>query len=387
MDGGLAGRPAEVEVEVAQGEPAGAGVRIHREGGPDARLGVGVGRVLDSQRVAGGEGVRQGEVEPAAVLAGEVERRRRPNPAVLVVQVAAPVGVRQRPRAELRGAGRQRPAGGGVAFDLPFHEVAVLEVVEEDRRVECRHRAEHVRAGSAEVDAVVPVVGEAREGVVVIGGGYADDVGQRVRAGVARGAVDVRALVPRRGHEQDVGGVLVGDPGQVGRGVRAAAGVARVDDPSAHLVGVADGIDDRALIQEAVRRAGLQRHQADVPVDSRGAGAVVAYSPDRAGHMGAVRVRVVRDRVSGLGGDAALVLDEVPAVDVIDPPVRVVVDVVARCLAGVLPEVAGEVLVAGRDARVDHPDGDAGEPALEVPRGGSLDVRVDLAPGVHAGRE
>ena len=63
------------------------------------------------------------------------------------------------------------------------------------------------------------------------------------------------------------------------------------------------------------------------------------------------RRRACRGRCRPCG--IAVVVDEVPAVDVVDVAVAVVVDAVARDLAGVGPDVGGEVGVVVVDAGVD----------------------------------
>src|SRR4029077_15551489 len=62
-------------------------------------------------------------------------------------------------------------------------------------------------------------------------------------------------------------------------------------------------------------------------------------------------------------------------VDVVDVAVVVVVDVVARRLVEVRPDVRGQVRVLDVRARVDHGDGDA-LAGRDVPGGGQVDDRV-----------
>jgi hypothetical protein len=79
-------------------------------------------------------------------------------------------------------------------------------------------------------------------------------------------------------------------------------------------------------------------------------------------------------------------LDEVPSGDVVDVAVPVVVELVAGNLVDVAPEVGGEVLVRGVDARVDHGDHHA-RSSGGVPERGRLrglqspEVGIRLAPG------
>src|SRR5262249_52726301 len=89
----------------------------------------------------------------------------------------------------------------------------------------------------------------------------------------------------------------------------------------------------------------LQWHQGDVPGDTGHAGGVVSRRADGAGHVRAMAVVVVRIVVP---------VDEVPAVNVVDVPVAVVIDPVRRDLAGIGPDIGGEIRVVGVHARVDH---------------------------------
>jgi hypothetical protein len=99
---------------------------------------------------------------------------------------------------------------------------------------------------------------------------------------------------------------------------------------------------------------------------------VAAAGGQDPGDVGAVAARV---------GRVCVLVDEVPAVHVVDAAVGVVVDAVARELARVDPEVADEIGVAGVDAAVDHRDHDGtaaarGPPALRV---GSAAAQMPLA--------
>ena len=85
----------------------------------------------------------------------------------------------------------------------------------------------------------------------------------------------------------------------------------------------------------------------DVPVDAHHALAVVALATDGAGHMGTVRiVQTVVDR--------GVVVDEVPAVDVVDEAVAVIVDACRTVLLWqVHPDVVTQVRVVHLDTFVD----------------------------------
>ena len=81
--------------------------------------------------------------------------------------------------------------------------------------------------------------------------------------------------------------------------------------------------------------------------------------------MGPVPVVVVR---------CGVVLDEVPAVDVIDVAVVVVVDAVSGDLAGICPDVVGKVGVVSVDAAVDNGDDDRSAGTGAIPGCGCVDA-------------
>ena len=70
---------------------------------------------------------------------------------------------------------------------------------------------------------------------------------------------------------------------------------------------------------------------------------------------------------------------KVPAVDVVDVAVAVVVDAVTWNLAGVHPDVVGQVFVGVVNARVDHGDDDTPGAGRDIPGLGSIDVGVRRA--------
>ena len=160
------------------------------------------------------------------------------------------------------------------------------------------------------------------------------------------------------GHRLD----RVADRGRPGRAAEAA-----VDDVGVVGAGVVDRADDRAPRQGSGGVPRPHRHDRDVPVDARDVGGVVALGPDRPGDVRAVAV-VVERRV--------VVLDEVPAAGVVDPAVAVVVDAVARDLAGVRPDVVVQLGMVVGDAAVDDGDDDARAAGLRVPGLGRVDVGV-----------
>ena len=82
--------------------------------------------------------------------------------------------------------------------------------------------------------------------------------------------------------------------------------------------------------------------------------------------------------VHGGGG----VGDEVPAVDVVDVAVVIVVEVVVGDFVGVDPEVGGQVGVGEVHAGVDDGDDDGGAAGGDAPGFGSVDVSVRGATGL-----
>ena len=141
----------------------------------------------------------------------------------------------------------------------------------------------------------------------------------------------------------------------------------------AHLHGVVEGADGVGDGAAAVGVEELQGHDLHVPVDAGHADAVVAHGADGAGHVRAVAVVVHR---------VAVVVDEVVAVDVVDEAVAVVVDAVAGDLAGVGPDVGGQVGVGVIDAGVDDGDDDAAAAGGDVPGFRGVDVGVGRAAGL-----
>src|SRR6185295_7602577 len=83
--------------------------------------------------------------------------------------------------------------------------------------------------------------------------------------------------------------------------------------------------------------------------------------------------------VPGVVQRVAVVGHRVHAVVIVDVPVAVVVDPVARRLERVVPEVGRQVGVGGVDAAVDDGDDAVAAAGRHVPRLGGVDVGVGLA--------
>ena len=109
----------------------------------------------------------------------------------------------------------------------------------------------------------------------------------------------------------------------------------------------------------------LERHDPDVPAHAHRAEPVVAHGAD-----GARDVRAVTDVVDRVG----VVVHEVVAVVVVDVAVEIVVDPVARNLAGVGPHVRRQVGVRVVHAGIDDADDHVARSGGGRPRARSADV-------------
>ena len=158
--------------------------------------------------------------------------------------------------------------------------------------------------------------------------------------------------------------------GVVLRAREAVAAQRGVDHPRAVARGVGVGGEDVGDVAAAVVAEHAQRHQARGPAHAGHSAGVVAACRDGARDVGAVAVAVLGLRV---------LVDEVPAVHVVDAPVAVVVEPVglapATRLAGVRPQVGAEVGMGGVDPGVDHRDGHLRRAGGDVPGLGSADGR------------
>src|SRR5262249_24139846 len=225
----------------------------------------------------------------------------------------------------------------------------------------------------AQCHRVGAVVGETGQGVGAGGGGDRDDVVQVVVGRVRGGGVVVGGVVAGGGDE-DVTGRLGALDGVEQRLREAAAAPTVVGDRRPVGDRVVDRRDGAGGAAGAAGVEELQGHQFDAgPGNAGDADAVVAHPRDGAGDVRAVAVVVER---------FVVVRDEVPAVDVVDEAVAVVVDAVAGDLARVGPDVGGEVGVVVVDAGVDDRDDDAAARGDGVPRLGGVDVGVGDAAGL-----
>jgi len=81
-------------------------------------------------------------------------------------------------------------------------------------------------------------------------------------------------------------------------------------------------------------------------------------------------------------GRILIIIDEVPAVDVIDAPVSIVVNPVAGNLVGIYPEVARKVRVGQVNSGVRDGYYDPGTPRGGIPGRYRRDIRTGKSPGV-----
>ncbi len=117
--------------------------------------------------------------------------------------------------------------------------------------------------------------------------------------------------------------------------------------PALQVGQVVEGLDGAGGIA-AVGPQELRGDHRDVPTHTGHAGAVAADAADRAGHVGAM---IVADAVV----DGVVVRVEIPAADVVDVSVAVVVDAVSCGIERIQPHVGREVRMVEVHAFVDDP--------------------------------
>ena len=246
---------------------------------------------VDLQASAIGGGSHQ-RITAEAVPPGDVDQVDRPEIRVHRLHES------ERRRHVRRGEGRARP-----------RPVASQRV---DRR------GHDLDPGRGQFHRLHPEVRPRRELVAAIGGGD----GHHVRVGKSRrheaAAVQVHPVVPGGGDDDDPGLLGVGDRIRQRSRMSRLATQRQVDDVGAHV----RGVGDRPGHGEEVTARGARPDREDRHGrrHSHRAGAV-----ERRGcHSG--DFRAVADRVAGV----VVVVDRVPAVDVVDQSVAVVVDAVVR---------------------------------------------------------
>ena len=188
---------------------------------------------------------------------------------------------------------------------------------------------------------------------------------------VAGGKLQIGAVVARCHHEQHVRR----RDGAVQRGVVSGRAQAQVADLGSVGLRVLNGPDDGRRGAAAVPPAqGLDRHDFDVvaPDDAGDPDAVVRMGGDGARAVGAVAVLAARMDLIAAGV-------EIPAVDIVDIAVSVVIHPVAGDLVFVHPDAALQISVGVVDTGVHQ--GHHHIPASAVVQGPGL-----LHADVHAGR-
>src|SRR5262245_41523900 len=233
--------------------------------------------------------------------------------------------------------------------------------------------AEDGRARRCQVHRREAPVGKAGLVVAVVARRYRDDV-REVEIGRVRGdGVIVGAGVAGGGDEEDAAVALAGDGGfKRGRGRAAPAIVGDLDvvAPVVHHVGVVDRGNGAGHRPGVIRSEPADRQDLHARRDADHADSVIADGGDGARHVRAVPVLILRVVVVG---------EEIPAVDVVDEAVVVVVDAVAGDLAGIRIDVGGQVRVSEINAAVQHADDHRAAAGGDVPGLGSIDVRVGNA--------
>ena len=196
-------------------------------------------------------------------------------------------------------------------------------------------------------------------------GGNRNDVVQVVVGRVVGRCVVIAARIARRCDKQGLGR-SGGRDGIVERLRISAAAPTVVGHPDSHHGGIVDRQDRVHGRAGAAVAEELEGHQLGIPVNAHDALAVIAARGDRARHMGAVGVAVVR---------IAVPVGEVVAVDIVDVAVAVVIQAVAGNLARIDPHVIDQVRMGVIDSGVDdaHHDIVAG---LNVPGLGRVDIGI-----------
>ncbi len=207
--------------------------------------------------------------------------------------------------------------------------------------------------------------------------GHRDDIVVIVTGRIVRVGIGVGTRVARRGDEKDVVGARIGDRQVHGLG-ESASTPAVAGEVDAHHGGVFDG---RQGVGCAAGSAGVQefqRHDRHVPTHAGHADAVVAHAADGPG-----TVRPVAIVIHGI----VVIVDEIPAVDIVDEAVAVVIDPVVGNFTGVGVDVGRQIGVSVVHARVDHAHDDVMGTGEHVPGDGGVDIRplgtAGLADVVH----
>ena len=109
----------------------------------------------------------------------------------------------------------------------------------------------------------------------------------------------------------------------------------------------------------------LDGHDATLPADTGNGVGVIARCGEDTGHLGAMAILIVKGMVVG---------EVVPAVDIVDEPVGIIIEPVASNFTGVDPEAIEEVGMVEVEATIDDGDGHGNRTGDQVPGGGELDL-------------
>ena len=155
-----------------------------------------------------------------------------------------------------------------------------------------RDGREGAHARRRDVDVEEPIVGEARAGVVLVGGEDGDDSPVVVPRGIHRRGVRIQPAVSRRTDVHDAQSFDIGHRVlEFLAETTAAPGIAGEADVQASLLqslDVLEAEDGVRGVAAPVRTQELARNEFDLPVEPRDADSVVGDRADRSGAVGAV---------------------------------------------------------------------------------------------------
>jgi len=123
---------------------------------------------------------------------------------------------------------------------------------------------------------------------------------------------------------------------------------------------------DVRVVGKATRLHHLDDHDATIPAHPGHADTVVGFGNSYAGDFGAVAV-VIIDLI-GLG-------DEIPAVNVVNVAIVVVVDAIVGCLARIAPQSANQIGMVNVDAGIQHGNDYCRRAGDDVPGSGCTNLR------------
>ena len=211
-----------------------------------------------------------------------------------------------------------------------------------------------------------------------------NDIGQVIATGIGRAGIGIGSAVACSRHEGDAR-LTVGSDGRLDH-QREVAGFPRVvggnniyAEVPPHPGGIVEGGQHTAGVAGPAIVLESKCHQRHSWGDASYADAIVGNRTDRAGDVRAVAIAVERQVV---------VVDKVPAMDVVNEPVAVIINTVAGDFAGIGPDVPRQVGMVDVDARVDHRHNHFAAPRCQLPGFKSSDIdacRAVILPSVVEG--